>query len=80
MAAFDNLMPYDRVNFLLSNGTEILVSRESANIYKVYEIDGFFAIIIYDKSLNQITEVRRIETDEIAERFGDQIPIPKPDL
>lgn len=76
MAAFDNLMPYDRVNFLLSNGTEILVSRESTNIFKVYEINGFFAIIIYDKNLNQITEVRRIETDEIAERFGDQILIP----
>lgn len=76
MVAFDNLMPYDRVNFLLNNGVELLVSREQDYIFKIFEITDFFAIIVYDKQLNQITEVRRIETEEIAERFGNHIVIP----
>lgn len=76
MVAFDNLMPYDRVNFLLNNGIELLVSREDDYIFKIFEINDFFAIIVYDKHLNQITEVRRIETEEIAERFGNHIDIP----
>jgi len=59
----------------LESGVEILTIKQFDHFIKIYLVNNFYVELIYKYTINRITHINQIDTQDLIEKYKDYIKI-----
>jgi len=64
-----------KLEILLESGVEILTIKQFDHFIKIYLVNNFYVELIYKYTINRITHINLIDTQDLIEKYQDYIKI-----
>ncbi len=64
-----------KLEILLESGVEILTIKQFDHFIKIYLVNNFYVELIYKYTINRITHINQIDTQDLIEKYKDYIKI-----
>lgn len=64
-----------KLDILLESGVEILTIKQFDHFIKIYLVNNFYVELIYKYTINRITHINQIDTQDLIEKYKDYIKI-----
>lgn len=64
-----------KLEILLESGLELLTIKQFDHFIKIYLVNNFYVELIYKYTINRITHINQIDTQDLIEKYKDYIKI-----
>ncbi|MDI6832426.1 MAG: hypothetical protein QMD02_01080 [Bacteroidales bacterium] len=64
-----------KLDILLESGVELLTIKQFDHFIKIYLVNNFYVELIYKYTINRITHINQIDTQDLIEKYKDYIKI-----